>query len=730
MPPPKIQSYDGLVTLELLFSTTRDYALQFSFPLNDQNEWKEREIGLIALSMLQDQEATPAPILEIVKYFCERRIGTHPRESSEMSRTEEFLETFVPAIQEEASDFLFSALAVLKTHFDKMQSILKSRPTVTSQESITILTAEIAEHSQSIEATVWSGEAFERDPTTCVYLCPFKMRRLMRRVKRLFQVPLPTDTIFEKTALKITLKSEPTTVNFGLTKEQFFIETPSSLHVIPNSSIARIHARRPNNTGVEIYLRTGVSYLLDFQTIDAYAFARIVRRAEIPNCRVVPRPDLFPSSNLQARWVAGEISSFEYLAKLNVIDGRSFHDRAAYPFFPAILDDFDDLRSSRIAATVPPLDISLPIRDAFARGVLPADFFFRAESVTELPHWVGSPADFVHKMRRLLEAPGTSARLHRWLTVAFARLLGNRSHPPRKPAPGGLSAPRFGLADLADRTIRAAVHVGNSSFLVVLVDGTLGTISFAVENSVRVTFTQKAGQVPSDVSYTATERKLAALQSDRCLVTVVDDRKPITQVTVYADTDIVWPIRDDLIFCPDAASVACLALRSGGVRPLTPAFARIVRIAADPVFRIVAIATIDGDIHICDLTTGQLVRSTTAGGEVALLAITPKWGDVVALARGSIFVMNVNGVVLRRAEAAYPMSAWFPFSSLSDFDFVAFVTDEGTMGLFEPLMPDRAWPFHEGGARVLAVSFDKALRALVLLGQRGEVHVVPHPLFA
>ena len=40
-------------------------------------------------------------------------------------------------------------------------------------------------------------------------------------------------------------------------------------------------------------------------------------------------------------WVAGEISNFEYLMRLNVIGGRSFNDPSQYPLLPWVINDYD-----------------------------------------------------------------------------------------------------------------------------------------------------------------------------------------------------------------------------------------------------------------------------------------------------------------------------------------------------------------------------------------------------
>lgn len=48
-------------------------------------------------------------------------------------------------------------------------------------------------------------------------------------------------------------------------------------------------------------------------------------------------------TGIQDRWANGEITTFCYLAALNVLSGRSFNNLTCYPFFPWIFQDFDKL---------------------------------------------------------------------------------------------------------------------------------------------------------------------------------------------------------------------------------------------------------------------------------------------------------------------------------------------------------------------------------------------------
>jgi hypothetical protein len=326
-------------------------------------------------------------------------------------------------------------------------------------------------------------------------------------------------------------------------------------------------------------------------------------------------------------------------------------------------------------------------------------------------------------MRRLLEAPGTSAKLHHWISAAFPTLFGNRSHPARKSPSRVAGIWQLDAIDIGGCTIQKAVEIKPGTLIIVLSDGTVAT--FSCEGGV---LTQH-GQIPNDAIITVGMRNVVGFVREKCQLTVVDIQKSMMTFNIDADNSVMAVVGEDVYFCPDGASVAKMSVRSGTIRFLCPAFGKVARIAADSVFRIIAIATIEGILHVCELLTGEIVNSTNIEGIAKLLVITPRWGYVIALVGGWVVVLNVNGVMLRRVEALWPMFEWFTFVSPDDFDYVAFVTDDRKIGMFEPLQPNRGWPFHEVEEPIVTVLFDRSCRAFVIISKEGKISIIPHPLF-
>jgi hypothetical protein len=207
-------------------------------------------------------------------------------------------------------------------------------------------------------------------------------------------------------------------------------------------------------------------------------------------------------------------------------------------------------------------------------------------------------------------------------------------------------------------------------------------------------------------------------------VTVIEGGRSNTVWPVFAGPCIACPVGDEVLFCPDGASVA--AVGRAGFRQLCAARGPVALIAADRTFRIVAVATTDGLVRVFDLPTGSEVRGADIGGEARLLAITPKWGCVVAAVADDVVVLSVNGELVTRQRLPWRIAAWWPFASVVDFDHVAFVTEARAVGTFEALHPDRNTLFQEAKGSLAAVLFDAVSGSFVLLSEEGQLLVLPY----
>ena len=97
-------------------------------------------------------------------------------------------------------------------------------------------------------------------------------------------------------------------------------------------------------TGIEIVFKNGRSVLIDFISFSGKAMAEqlhAVLRSTTAIVQRVPFADFVSTLPFTARWINGEISNFEYLMRLNIIGGRSFHDPSQYPLLPWVISDYE-----------------------------------------------------------------------------------------------------------------------------------------------------------------------------------------------------------------------------------------------------------------------------------------------------------------------------------------------------------------------------------------------------
>ena len=119
-----------------------------------------------------------------------------------------------------------------------------------------------------------------------------------------------------------------------------------------------VHHRQ---TGFELFTKEGKNYIFNVYETNILRDIFQLLKALNPNISAyLNKQEAFKSSNLQTKWVNGEISNFEYLMGLNTLAGRSLNNLSQYPIFPWVLInyhtptiDLDDPLNYR--------DLSLPI---------------------------------------------------------------------------------------------------------------------------------------------------------------------------------------------------------------------------------------------------------------------------------------------------------------------------------------------------------------------------------
>jgi hypothetical protein len=141
---------------------------------------------------------------------------------------------------------------------------------------------------------VLTGDQFERDPTICANLCPYQTRHTVNHTIKQTAANF-SDPVFEKTVLLITLKNPPANVLFRIFKGYLVISMEMRSVVLFNSSVAHIYPRKKRNTGLEIYLDTGDTSLLDSEAIEPHSVRKFLKSKLYKHCGIVPLPAFQPT---------------------------------------------------------------------------------------------------------------------------------------------------------------------------------------------------------------------------------------------------------------------------------------------------------------------------------------------------------------------------------------------------------------------------------------------------
>ena len=238
-----------------------------------------------------------------------------------------------------------------------------------------------------------------------------------------------------------------------------------------HSVLLRNRLHRPNS--LEFITKDGKSYLIDFTPNMLSTVLTLLMKFPIQKLQTVSQQNFFANHQFTKKWVNGEISNFEYLMKLNLFSGRTFHDASLYPIFPWIITDFTseklDLSSEKsfrdlskpvtnqkgfMYMTAPmnptyvkhflgkirPFDSIQDLEAKFSVGEfksieesykaiiggpntveLPPEFYYSPEYFKgiELPKWSSSNYEFVYLNRVALESDYVSERLNKWIDLIF-----------------------------------------------------------------------------------------------------------------------------------------------------------------------------------------------------------------------------------------------------------------------------------------------------------------------
>jgi hypothetical protein len=729
-PLPKVGDFKSLQEMIDLYPHAQ---LHFSLNFNENKEWIEQPIAIVASAICENASEAIADrsFGQILRYFCDRN-GFSPKERFEvMKSTNEVVSTLGPVIQHNFAEDLKELFSSMKSDFDKMLDMISISPDYQSGGSQTLLESESVfciyhptRRPNSIE--------YETDPTYCTHFCPQKIRKVTPQSPFSELPRFLNDCILEKVGNIIDLQHVTSNVTFRLYKDFIILQDRIRTRAIPTNTITHNWPRTTRNSGIEIVTDSGISILFDFLTIDVTTLIKTFKKANFEKFVLWPVADLFTQLKCCEKWISGEISNFDYIIYLNFLSGRSFRDSSAYPFFPSLLSDFDTFKPILSSKSKLKVDPNSKIRIAFIEPIVPAHFFFSIERIDEIPIWANSAADFIDKMRLLLESPAISDGLHAWCTMYFGqtaaasngRLFQYSVHPEKLPFFVVIGRSCQIELPLQNAKVRVTQQVSPNCVLLVLNNGAIGRFSFASIPDFRHEFAWQGRNVAIESeSMLAVGNGYVAILSQKEL-TFLGPEKVESRVNVGLERPLMACIGLQVVYCDSSCSVTIIST-SGRRRSFCRVRSRIVALASDSIFKIVIVGTIDGFVHVYNLIDGAEIQSVSVGCETRMILITPNWGYVIILAGDIVWVLNINGLILTHVEMSEPIIQWFTFSSYGDSDCVAFLTDGGCLGHFPALHPENAKILKGIPAGIRGLLFERPSESFVLISKNGHISVIP-----
>lgn len=726
----------------------------FSVRINEQGKWIDSEKALMILKGLHDPGLSQR--IKLIRHFLQR-----DDESENIMSNSELIDEIVA---EYNKIFKYSVLQ-LSTFVNKsindahvFSEYAEPRP-VTEYISMsnTKIEIDIQEVQSFFSLPLSQVLPLAKDRTSCYCLCPMKLKRKAQNVKKnieLNNIELPIYS-HKCTQIKITGNNQ---YIFKLYPSNILLFSREKMKVIDNKQIYMVLTRRINGreTGIELFLENGRSYLIDFIDEEHPAAINSFLQAKTPKMQILQRmvsAETFARMHATHRWILGLMSNFEYLVKMNVLAGRSFNDPHLYPIFPSFFNDINDIENlsdfTQIKKWFPPLTerIYYPsqgplpsLEQCFApnRFVVP-DFFFFSHTIankSELPSWANSEFEFVYKLRKILESNFVSKRLPMWIDSIFGirvnkvphRQLFRVDHPQKQPLnKSKQNHENFSFnigADLIKTVYVIAQDISYITFCALLDSGKLIQFKITLLDKVSITEPKHVGTVGDNnyEIYDNYEDFLVVASIERQSIVTVK-RKEISECHNFSfDTNIVIAADDRVIFCPNRATLSELSFNEDvQFSIICRAKSNIVCAAVEPRFKLVAVALANNIVCVYDFRTKRKVNSYNANDTVLKLLITSTFGFVVVQTMKDIVILSSDGEFIKRTAMPAEIVSWWKFVSPSGFDYVVFQDTENKLGFFDALYPESVIRFYETRSRVVWTSYDFTTERFVIIMHDGFV---------
>jgi hypothetical protein len=747
----------GLRQLEFLCKDPHffEFVIGCQIRVNDRGDLVDEMLVRLAMSFLpsvSDERIDNRVMMLLFQYFANR---------SSLAAAErlQIAESLTKVLEESAHDFAQSlerTLRGVKEQFEQLmldvREMLYASSKASDQRFLShLMLTNVSKEMQMISTSSSSktSDLMKRQNLLCFALSPVRRKRTSATRQSTF-LPAAADGVTEFACFLHGFVGERKYVMCFLPKRFEVIPVATGPPKLVKHKDVRYLLARTGRFAIEIATLNSKDYFLRFEEKDFTGLLAALQAIRFKRGELIYLGEgHIDVEELQRKWCAREISNFDYLMRLNFFSGRSYRDPGCYPIMPCLLTDFDDYSSlntsfKRIRITNPSTRVE-SLRDSFVdSSAIMSDFFFDFSLVpdTGLPKWARSRFEFVYNARKLLESPAVSRNLHDWINRAYGqRLLSStdavqlfhKVHPARElfDERSSLdcemkigSSIKIARLFCAKRQLIRVGFIREDKFVSFLIMEfgvaqinyravTVGSIEFSVDHLTVIS-----------------HQHLLAFSRPESTVWIVRGDQTVEKFALFSTTTLLTGYGNSILFCPDPCSVAQCSFSKGRriISTICYSEKEITVLAANRLFQILAVATIDGFVHIHDAANGTLLTKHDTKREVTDVIVTSTWGFVIAFSREEIFLFSVNGEFIKAHLVQIPIVKVFSHTTCSRCDFISFVTATNEIGVFDALFPEAPTVIAKVDSDVVSIVYIAHRRTFLVIGANGTVKLQPHSL--
>ena len=514
-----------------------------------------------------------------------------------------------------------------------------------------------------------------------------------------------------------------------------------------------------HNIGYEIYTNNNKSLLFFVSAGECTAITSYMKLYQFCNAEsIVFHGDTPNVSNLTNDWLNYRISNFEYLIKLNIFAGRSFNQYRVYPIMPSILSNFNDFQSSqkldnhKLKVYSQPSSYQDDFFDTYFLNTtsqytdyltISADFYFdfgfnnnKSQKSIEmnLPKWAKNRFDFIYNNRKKLELIDISPFIDRVFGYkkespnTFIHLFA-RQHPKRAPLPLNNIPKEMKVYDMNQKIASVVILLRQNSkilFWLILEDKKI--YNAQLDNGVFTIKCCSELNCPDEPIISYSFHHIFAYSRKKAVLYYISSLNKVTEIPLYTELPLFTTLNRMILFCRDKCSLCKMGIDGKNYSKFCFSESKVTALISSKHFSIIAYATMDGYVHICDLETAKEINRQFVGYQAKQIAITSNLGFIISISDTKLNVFTVNGESITSASYNFLISQIYLFSLKTGQDFISFVTNKNEVGYFEAFYPEKYKFLKQFNSSIKRVSYDPIHFVFIIVESDGRIDIIPQTI--